>query len=495
MGTLITELASKEILPGTVVRRLREYIKRKYQALSPVQRAGIFADAVNRIINNSLPELPADRINQFRSFLYGNTAGKGSFNINGSDVFKSSLRLKINDDPFIRGLKLWLERMLQAPVSEEKVLEYVYNVCSILDQFPEMDIEAVVESVEEKVGDIRPQKRIISVFHMNPSSIKAAQNDGGCSAEEIEALCGLKQDTQYYEQEALRPGQGAFCGEQEALRPGQEAFCGEKEALSHELENLCGEQNGCGNWIELKRKTPQDKVSEETLSRTGILFFAVIGKLKGVACSIKEALRSSAKLRTAAIAGLIAASVLCVYFSALYVNAVGKDGSAGGMAGSKAEIPAGIAVIWDDVLKPAGSLDRIISDVSSGMIIKMKATAYDLSFESCGKERNHPEYGITRSGTKAEAGRTVAVDPEVIPLGSSVRITFPEEYSHMDGIYVAEDTGRLIKGNSIDIFFGEDEAGSNDINKKALAFGVQYVDVKIIEEKTSDVDMKVIEER
>jgi 3D (Asp-Asp-Asp) domain-containing protein len=75
------------------------------------------------------------------------------------------------------------------------------------------------------------------------------------------------------------------------------------------------------------------------------------------------------------------------------------------------------------------------------------------------------------------------VDPEVIPLGSSIRITFPEEYSHLDGIYVAEDTGRLITGNNIDIFFGEDEEGSREIYKKALKFGVQYVEVEVMDDK------------
>ncbi|NLY43124.1 MAG: hypothetical protein GX066_03955 [Clostridiaceae bacterium] len=112
--------------------------------------------------------------------------------------------------------------------------------------------------------------------------------------------------------------------------------------------------------------------------------------------------------------------------------------------------------------------------------IRMKATAYDLSIESCGKDRNHPLYGITYTGTKATVGRTIAVDPKVIPLGSRVKITFPEKYRHMDGIYIAEDTGSLVKGNHIDIFWGEDEAGSSEVNKSAKRFGVQYVEVQIL---------------
>jgi 3D (Asp-Asp-Asp) domain-containing protein len=59
--------------------------------------------------------------------------------------------------------------------------------------------------------------------------------------------------------------------------------------------------------------------------------------------------------------------------------------------------------------------------------------------------------GITKSGTMAAAGRTIAVDPDVIPLGSRVLIDGQE--------YIAEDTGSAIIGNRIDIFVeSQDEA-------------------------------------
>ena len=51
-------------------------------------------------------------------------------------------------------------------------------------------------------------------------------------------------------------------------------------------------------------------------------------------------------------------------------------------------------------------------------------------------------YQPTASGAWPEAGRTVAVDPSVIPLGSEVLVN-----GH---IYVAEDTG--VKGYWVDIF-------------------------------------------
>ena len=130
-----------------------------------------------------------------------------------------------------------------------------------------------------------------------------------------------------------------------------------------------------------------------------------------------------------------------------------------------------------------GMNEEVLQDGESAeRMLKMKATAYDLSVGSCGKHPGEPGYGITSSGTKAKAGRTVAVDPEVVPLGSRLHITFPDEYSHLDGIYIAEDTGRLIKGNTVDIFFGEDKSGSTEIYNQAMKFGVRYVDVTILDD-------------
>jgi len=88
-------------------------------------------------------------------------------------------------------------------------------------------------------------------------------------------------------------------------------------------------------------------------------------------------------------------------------------------------------------------------------------TAYCSCFECCGKFEGDPWYGITASGTEAAEGRTVAVDPEVIPLGSVLYINGER--------YVAEDTGGAIEGNHIDIYFSS--------HADALEFGVQEAEV------------------
>lgn len=62
-----------------------------------------------------------------------------------------------------------------------------------------------------------------------------------------------------------------------------------------------------------------------------------------------------------------------------------------------------------------------------------------------GKNPGDRDYGITATGAVATEGRTIAVDPDVIPLGSEVLIN--------DVIYIAEDVG--VKGKTIDIFVAD----------------------------------------
>ncbi len=89
--------------------------------------------------------------------------------------------------------------------------------------------------------------------------------------------------------------------------------------------------------------------------------------------------------------------------------------------------------------------------------LRVKTTAYCNCSVCCGSWAGGP----TASGKMPKEGRTIAVDKNVIPLGTKVEI---------DGkIYIAEDTG--VKGNWIDIYFEK----HSDTNK----YGVQYKTVKI----------------
>ena len=61
------------------------------------------------------------------------------------------------------------------------------------------------------------------------------------------------------------------------------------------------------------------------------------------------------------------------------------------------------------------------------------------------------ERGITYSGTKARVGE-IAVDPSVIPLGTRMFI-ISDDGAYIYGIAIAEDTGYLIDGTRVDLYF------------------------------------------
>ena len=90
--------------------------------------------------------------------------------------------------------------------------------------------------------------------------------------------------------------------------------------------------------------------------------------------------------------------------------------------------------------------------------MKVVATAYCPCVKCCGKTD-----GITATGTKATAGRTIAVDPRMIPYGSKIYIDGHE--------YIAEDCGGAIKEDRIDIFY--------DTHEEALRFGRKTLEIEI----------------
>ena len=78
--------------------------------------------------------------------------------------------------------------------------------------------------------------------------------------------------------------------------------------------------------------------------------------------------------------------------------------------------------------------------------------------------------GITASGNIAEEGKTIGVDPDIIPLGSKVKIVFSDGTEH---VYRADDTGSAINGNIIDLYM--------ESHEEALVFGRQTCKVYIRE--------------
>jgi len=89
-------------------------------------------------------------------------------------------------------------------------------------------------------------------------------------------------------------------------------------------------------------------------------------------------------------------------------------------------------------------------------------------FVASGYSANDPAQGTnstTATGSEVREG-IIAVDPDIIPLGTEVEI------KNM-GIFTAEDTGGKIKGNRLDIYF--------DSKKDAKNFGRRGIWVRILD--------------
>ena len=97
--------------------------------------------------------------------------------------------------------------------------------------------------------------------------------------------------------------------------------------------------------------------------------------------------------------------------------------------------------------------------VAKGETIMCKVTAYCACMQCCGKTN-----GITASGTKAKAGRTIAA-PRTYSFGTKLLIN--------GNVYTVEDRGGAIQGNRIDMFM--------DSHSEALRWGVKYLPVTVVE--------------
>lgn len=97
---------------------------------------------------------------------------------------------------------------------------------------------------------------------------------------------------------------------------------------------------------------------------------------------------------------------------------------------------------------------------TTGQVLTCEATAYCYTGNR------------TATMTWPTEGRTIAVDPEVIPLGSKVNVRC-ESRPEANGVYTAEDTGGVIKGNIIDIYMND--------RSQAIQWGRRDVEITVLE--------------
>ena len=144
------------------------------------------------------------------------------------------------------------------------------------------------------------------------------------------------------------------------------------------------------------------------------------------------------------------------------VEAMGKDyGIVQGNLNTKNAVWA-VRVLEDETVSYGGgdiAEVNATSDMYGEKLGNFKLTYY-CSCELC----CDVETGITATGTPVVEGRTIAVDPKVIPYGTQVIIN-----GH---VFTAEDCGGAIKGNRIDIYVNDHD--------RANALGVNHADVYLV---------------
>jgi 3D (Asp-Asp-Asp) domain-containing protein len=384
MGSLLLELGNNEIISAGIAVNLRNYIASRNPTLSPFMRAGIFADAVNRIVDSRIPGFSEGLSKRLKDNLFREIAAKPVFSIDCADVFKAAVKLKTLGYEFFREMSQWLSALMKKTVARESLFDLVVQAHRLMDERPGDDVSDILDSVEQNIG-------------------------------------GLKY-------------------------------------ISYDFgENI-------KEYVRPQRRTYEDGTDEAALKRVGLLDI------------IKRSLLFTEPKRILVTSAFAAAVLSFMLFAGNITDAASNDSNPNILN----SFPITGTSYSSALNMEVDTFAKSLSIVKTGEK-RMRATAYDLSVESCGKRPGHPLYGITSSGARAIVGRTVAVDPSVIPLGSMMFISFPAEYSDLDGVYTAEDTGRLIKGDAIDIFFGEDLEGSREIYESAMEFGVRYVDVRLLD--------------
>lgn len=143
----------------------------------------------------------------------------------------------------------------------------------------------------------------------------------------------------------------------------------------------------------------------------------------------------------------LGATILLIVISILATSAQAVDAS-----------PEESSVVSEEY-DPAWDIPATESAVCNDVFLgEFTLTAYCPGRCCCGKWAS----GYTATGTLATEGRTIAVDPKVIPYGTHVLLIWPNGTQRS---YIVEDCGSGVNGNHIDVFFDDHQA--------ARRFGVQ----------------------
>jgi 3D (Asp-Asp-Asp) domain-containing protein/polyhydroxyalkanoate synthesis regulator phasin len=107
------------------------------------------------------------------------------------------------------------------------------------------------------------------------------------------------------------------------------------------------------------------------------------------------------------------------------------------------------------------------AESDNGEWMNFRLTYYDNQEQSTGKNPGDSGYGLTASGRPTTEGVSIAVDTDIIPLGTWVLIKWPDGRTEKRR---ADDTGSAINGYDLDYY----------VPKASLTMGDSNVAVKIL---------------
>lgn len=120
--------------------------------------------------------------------------------------------------------------------------------------------------------------------------------------------------------------------------------------------------------------------------------------------------------------------------------------------------------------------DQIVPGIKMNWTQGWTATAYNPELGGI----NGNGDGLVSTMSEFKVGRSLAVDPKVIPYGSVVFVKVPG-YPKADGIYLAEDTGGAIKGKRLDVGWYKTDC---------KFFGKRSAQIAILERGTGPADAR-----
>jgi len=510
---LIDSLRSKAILTNKNVLDLRWFISNKYPDMDPKQAAKIFADSINKIIDKNLPMIKEVYRPKIKTLLFEGAVKKPTFEITCADIFKICIKVKITDDDYIDELAKWTGYMTGKAISKDRLTDIAKQAHSLINEYPFKNINEIFDILITNYSSMNPfatgefKIPFMSSFDSNenqsfqPSKnfTKSGFDSMNQSSFEDSQTSDVNTDSQSFSNSSSSfANSDNFSAESYNSKNYQSnidynkrknsdfthvsyneykpIYSFEKSSLTFLDENDKNVKKKFSTFI--KKVTMRKFLTVSFTAATAYMFAKTAMATPGMSDGLSEidpTLDNYQSMKNVNAGTNLIVENMNVAVKTQTNPKFTKSSGTVDKIYMEEEKPKPITISTTTENKTANNASGTTeTNLSTANVLTMTATAYDLSVASCGKTPSDPGYGITATGSRATARRTVAVDPSVIPLGTQLRITFSEPFGYMNGIYVAEDTGGAIGGSRIDIFMGDT---ASDL---CAQFGRRQVTVEIL---------------